>query len=84
MAREDLTPAEKVLYDDPYTSSTDALFRSSCYICTDPDFARMGLPLCRTCSDCQGHVPADDTVCSDCGVDEYEEHMRENGDDGSV
>ena len=81
MSREDLTSAEKGLYDDPHTSSTDAPFRSSCYICTDPGFARRGLPLCRTCSGCQGHVPADDSVCSDCGVDEYEKYMEENGDD---
>lgn len=81
MAREDLTPTEQALYDDSYTSSTEAPVRSSCYICMDPDFARMGLPLCRTCPDCQGHVPADDTVCSDCGVDEYEKYMRENRND---
>lgn len=75
MAREDLTPFEQRLYDDPYTSSTE-VYDPRCYICNDPDFARMGLPLCRKCPECQksgklGHVAADDTVCTVCGYDEY-------------
>jgi hypothetical protein len=49
-----------------------------CYICNDPEFAQMGLPLCRPCPHCReagrgdGHVPADDTVCTECGHDECE------------
>lgn len=52
-----------------------------CYICRDPEFAQMGLPLCRPCPDCQrngrgsGHIPADDDGCSVCeyedGPDDY-------------
>lgn len=36
---------------------------SSCYICNDPEFALMGLPLCYPCVVCLGHTPADDTIC---------------------
>lgn len=69
-----LTPAEAALFNDSYTSSTSAEHDPGCYICRDPDFARMGLPLCYPCSVCketgrQGHVPADDTVCTICGTD---------------
>jgi hypothetical protein len=57
-------------------TSTKEVHRDGCYICEDPEFAQMGLPLCRPCPDCSakagepaGHVPADDTECSDCGAD---------------
>ncbi len=46
------------------------IYRENCYICRDPDFAAMGMPLCRPCTFCQGHVPADDCVCTDCGKDQ--------------
>lgn len=77
MAREDLTPVEKMLYDDDYTSST-TVYDELCYICNDPDFARMGLPLCRECNECKsksdgkelGHIPADDSQCTVCGHNE--------------
>jgi hypothetical protein len=42
----------------------------TCYICRDPDFAARGLPLCRACPACDGHVAADDSVCDDCGLDD--------------
>lgn len=77
-----LTPMERALYNDGYTSST-TVHDSSCYICNDPDFARMGLPLCRECDKCKeegrglGHVPADDVECSVCGWDEYAAYMEE-------
>lgn len=83
MAREDLTDAEKLLYDDDYTSTPDpGVYDPNCYICNDPDFARMGLPLCRPCAKCQrdsgglaqGHVAADETVCSVCGHDDMDEY----------
>ncbi len=71
-----LTPAEAMLFNDSYTSSTDAEHDPNCYICRDPDFARMGLPLCRKCFKCQkadpprpGHVAADDSICTACGVE---------------
>ena len=58
------------LLTDGYTSKPDpTIFRAGCYICTDPEFAQMGLPLCYKCPKCNGHVPADDSVCSDCGED---------------
>lgn len=72
MAREDLTPAERLLFDDDYTSKS-SVYKKGCYICEDSDFAQMGLPLCRPCSKCGGHVAADDTVCDDCGHDELDD-----------
>jgi hypothetical protein len=45
------------------------LYRDYCYICRDPEYAAMGLPLCRRCGECGGHVAADDCVCDDCGHD---------------
>lgn len=75
-----LTTAEAILFEDGYTSTSNAEYDSRCYICRDPDFSAMGLPLCRTCDECknrgeprrQGHVPADDTVCTICGTDEHD------------
>ena len=66
-------PAYWMLFDS-YTSSTE-VYSDSCYICRDPEFAQMGLPLCRKCHYCVaegalGHVPADDSVCTDCGKDQ--------------
>lgn len=54
-------------------------FRDGCYICDDPEFAIMGLPLCWFCEKCHGHVPADDTVCSDCG---HKHHIDLSEGDG--
>lgn len=45
------------------------VFKSGCYICEDPDYARYGLPLCQKCPLCGGHVPADSTVCDECSWD---------------
>lgn len=70
-------PAYWMLFDD-YTT-TPVVNDNNCYICNDPEFAQMGLPLCRKCPKCQeekrgdGHVPADDTVCTICGYDEMED-----------
>lgn len=54
-------------------TSTPSVVDSSCYICNDPEFAQMGLPLCKPCPYCTqeagvaaGHVPADDECCSVC------------------
>lgn len=63
---------------DPTWRSTPEVFEAGCYICEDPEYALMGLPLCKPCPMCQreggseGHVPADDTVCSVCGYDALE------------
>jgi hypothetical protein len=46
--------------------SIPKIFRKGCYICEDPEFALMGLPLCRVCELCGGHIPADDSYCDDC------------------
>jgi hypothetical protein len=52
-------------------TSTPTVYREACYICRDPEFAQMGLPLCRLCPSCTtGHIPADDTRCDDCGFDD--------------
>jgi len=62
-------PAYALLMDD--FTSTPVVYRQGCYICEDPEFAQMGLPLCRLCPACKtGHIAADDTVCDDCGADE--------------
>lgn len=46
------------------------VYNDRCYICRDPEFALMGLPLCYPCVDtvdgveCGAHTPADDIVCA--------------------
>ena len=54
-------PAYWMLSDG--VTSTPTVYRAGCYICDDPEFAQMGLPLCYPCVFCGAHVPADDTVC---------------------
>lgn len=66
---------------DGHTSKPE-VHRDGCYICEDPEFAQMGMSLCKPCAACQangktGHVPADDTQCDDCGADAYELWMEE-------
>jgi len=60
-----------ILLTDGYTSKPK-VYKPGCYICEDPEFAQMGLPLCRKCPACGGHIAADDTTCDDCGLDEEE------------
>lgn len=54
-------------------TSTKEVHRDGCYVCDDPEFAQMGLPLCKPCPQCStdegpaGHIPADDYECDDCG-----------------
>ena len=75
-----LTPAEAGLWLDGYTSTSTAEHDPNCYICRDPDFARMGLPLCNKCDQCSkrgeplrpGHIPADDSTCTICGTDYHD------------
>lgn len=69
--------------------STKEVHRDDCYICRDPEYAQMGLSLCKPCPQCsetelkggapmtQGHVPADDEECSDCGYNLREHYERE-------
>lgn len=71
-------PCYWMLFDDVET--TPVIYDPDCYICNDPEFARMGLPLCRKCPYCGGHVPADDDVCTNCGGNErtfYEQETIE-------
>lgn len=63
-------PAYWMLFDGH--TSTPVVYREGCYICEDPEFAQMGLPLCRECPNCKGHVAADDEFCDDCGANERE------------
>lgn len=82
-----------VLLLDGHTS-TPEVFRANCYICTDPEFAQMGMPLCKLCEVCKtGHVPADDEECDDCGANareiweaaQYAEYLKDqNTIDGEV
>lgn len=75
-------PAYWMLFDG-HTSST-TVYDETCYICNDPEFAQMGLPLCRECPKCKeagtglGHVAADDTECTVCGYDEYDDMMEQH------
>ncbi len=64
-------PASWMLFDGVET--TPVVHSDTCYICNDDEFARMGLPLCRACPFCGGHVPADDDICDDCGRSEWEQ-----------
>lgn len=66
-------PAYHLLTDG--STTTPVVHRAGCYICEDPEFAQMGLPLCQQCPKCpNGHIAADDSVCDDCGHDELIEY----------
>lgn len=69
-------PAQFLLRDEHV--STPKVFDPGCYICNDPEFAMMGMPLCFACESCGGHVPADDVECGVCGVDQ--QALWEKGD----
>lgn len=63
-------PAYDMLDKVPVTEQK--VYRSTCYICTDREFARLGMPLCNPCCNCRtkgadGHIAADDGECDDCG-----------------
>lgn len=62
-------PAYALLLDDFTTTPDPLIQRAGCYICDDPEYALMGLPLCYACPACGGHIAADDCVCDDCGRD---------------
>ena len=70
--------ARSLLEDDFTSTPVEGIYRESCYICRDPEYAQMGLPLCRKCPKCGGHIPADDCICDDCGFDESEEGGSDN------
>ena len=60
------------LLQNPNIYTIPVFNRKGCYICEDPEFAEMGLPLCYKCMFCEGHVPADSNACSDCGKEQHE------------
>jgi hypothetical protein len=75
----------KARFTDPFSNepaekpkgqwrSTSSVYSESCYICRDPEYALMGLPLCYPCSKCGGHIAADDCQCDDCGHDIRDDH----------
>lgn len=66
------------------------VYRSTCYICKDPEFALMGLPLCYPCTavvdgvECGAHTPADDIECDEGHTaPEYMEAMEETHEENS-
>jgi hypothetical protein len=75
LGTQDTDKAAWMLHDGK--TSTPVVHRKGCYICEDPEFAQMGLPLCRPCPEClrrqekcqpcggTGGMP-DKTPCTDC------------------
>jgi hypothetical protein len=86
LGTQDTDPAAWMLHDS--FTSTPVVYSDGCYICRDPEFAQMGLPLCRRCPECvrqgrgSGHIPADDTECTDCGYEDSPEDYPDPGQDG--
>lgn len=62
---------------DPSKRSRTNVYREGCYICEDPEFSLMGLPLCYACPKCGGHIAADDTRCDECKHDVANETEEE-------
>ena len=62
-------PCQFMLHDNFTTKPV--IYRDYCYICNDPEFAQMGLPLCTACRFCGGHVAADDIKCDDCKKEQW-------------
>lgn len=54
----------------PHLRPRSRVFSNGCYICRDPEYALAGLPLCRECPKCGGHIAADDSLCDSCGHDD--------------
>jgi hypothetical protein len=76
-------PAHFMLFDGHTT--TPVVDDEDCYICQDPEFAQMGMPLCSFCPGCLrtgerfGHIPADDTVCTVCGFEHGPQDYDQRG-----
>lgn len=66
--------------NDPSQRSVSTAYKKGCYICEDPEFALMGLPLCQACPKCKGHIAADDGNCEACGYDMYDQDLGEPND----
>jgi hypothetical protein len=77
-------PSFWMLFDGRITHPV--VHQDGCYICEDPEYGQMGLPLCCPCPACLraqrglGHIPADDTVCTECGEEHGPGDYDENGD----
>jgi len=64
--------------NDPSKRTPVIIKKDGCYICEDPEFSMMGLPVCKPCPvlvdglPCGQHWAADDCVCdAGCDVQEY-------------
>jgi len=69
------------MHDETKRSAQKGPKRHGCYICEDPEYSLMGLPLCTACPKCGGHVAADGTRCDDCGHDAYDSAQLEEACD---
>lgn len=63
---------------DPSKRSATTVYQEGCYICEDPEFSMMGLPLCYPCRFCGAHVAADDCICENG----HDNRPDEGGEDG--
>lgn len=85
VASKPYDPAYVLLLDGK--TSTPVVHRDGCYICEDPEFAAMGLPLCFKCPACVragrglGHIAADDSTCDEC---KYQHSPLDYGDQGEI
>jgi hypothetical protein len=76
-------PAFWMLFDGPAT--VPVVHLDGCYICEDPEYAAMGMPLCYPCPNClrnaagMGHIAADDTSCDECGYEHGPDDYDEEG-----
>jgi len=61
---------------NPEMRTVATVYKKDCYICEDPEFSLMGLPLCYPCWACGGHVAADEGTCDACGFDGLDERER--------
>jgi hypothetical protein len=85
VASKPYDPAYALLLDGK--TSTPVVHRDGCYICKDPEFAAMGLPLCFKCPACVragrglGHIAADDNTCDEC---KHRHSPLDYGDNGEI
>lgn len=64
----------------PNKRSKTTVYSDKCYICRDPSYAQHGLPLCRACPYCGGHIAADDDMCDVCNRSDMGYYSREDND----
>ena len=54
------------------TKTHPEIYKSTCYICIDEEFALMGMPVCKPCPMCGVHWAADDGECDNgCDIEGY-------------